>query len=94
MLGIIIGVSSVILLVSIGTGLKNYIVEQFESLGANTIMIVPGEMTVEVALQHLVRWGKKAHEGGPFLSSSENKGDSPGRLTESPLRAKASLCSP
>lgn len=43
-LGIIIGVTSVILLTSIGTGLKNYVSEQFESLGANTIYIAPGQI--------------------------------------------------
>lgn len=44
MLGIIIGVSSVIMLVSIGAGLKSYISEQFESLGSNLIFVVPGDI--------------------------------------------------
>ncbi|HPD45027.1 MAG TPA: ABC transporter permease, partial [Candidatus Woesebacteria bacterium] len=43
-LGIIIGVTSVILLISIGNGLKSYITDQFESLGSNTIYIVPGKI--------------------------------------------------
>lgn len=43
-LGIIIGVTSVILLTSIGNGLKVYISQQFESLGANTIFIAPGKV--------------------------------------------------
>jgi len=43
-LGIIIGVTSVILLVSIGNGLKSYVNEQFESLGANNIYISPGKI--------------------------------------------------
>ncbi|MFI5241289.1 MAG: ABC transporter permease, partial [Microgenomates group bacterium] len=38
MLGIIIGVSSVILLVSIGQGLQRYITDQFEQLGANLVV--------------------------------------------------------
>jgi putative ABC transport system permease protein len=42
MLGVIIGVSSVVLLTSIGTGLQAYITEQFESLGSNNVFIVPG----------------------------------------------------
>ncbi len=46
MLGIIIGVSSVILLVSIGTGLQNYVTEQFASLGSNTIMIMAGKVDI------------------------------------------------
>lgn len=43
-LGIIIGVTSVILLTSIGTGLKKYVSDQFDSLGANTVFIVPGKV--------------------------------------------------
>jgi putative ABC transport system permease protein len=43
-LGIIIGVTSVILLTSIGNGLKVYISQQFESLGANTIFVTPGKI--------------------------------------------------
>jgi putative ABC transport system permease protein len=43
-LGIIIGVTSVILLTSIGNGLKSYVNQQFESLGANSIYISPGQM--------------------------------------------------
>jgi len=47
MLGIIIGVSSVVLLVSIGTGLQNYITKQFEDLGANIIIVMPGKLLSE-----------------------------------------------
>lgn len=46
-LGIIIGVTSVILLTSIGNGLKNYINEQFEALGSNIIYILPGKVLNE-----------------------------------------------
>jgi len=42
MLGVIIGVSSVILLVSIGSGLKEYISGQFRDLGTNILFVVPG----------------------------------------------------
>lgn len=42
MLGVIIGVSSVVLLISIGTGLQAYISDQFESLGGNIIFVSPG----------------------------------------------------
>jgi putative ABC transport system permease protein len=41
-LGIMIGVLSVVLLIAMGLGLKNYIRDQFESLGANLVMILPG----------------------------------------------------
>lgn len=48
MLGIIIGVTSVILLISIGAGLKTYITEQLEGLGANTLFVIPGEFEIEL----------------------------------------------
>ncbi|MDQ3008369.1 MAG: ABC transporter permease [bacterium] len=42
MLGVIIGVGSVVLLTSIGTGLQAYVSDQFASLGSNTLYVVPG----------------------------------------------------
>ncbi len=42
MLGVIIGVGSVVLLTSIGTGLQSYVEDQFASLGSNILYIVPG----------------------------------------------------
>ncbi len=42
MLGVIIGVSAVILLVSIGDGAKRYVEEQFAELGSNVIILIPG----------------------------------------------------
>lgn len=44
MLGVIIGVSAVILLVAIGNGLRSYITNQFEELGSNNIFIAPGNI--------------------------------------------------
>lgn len=41
-LGIMVGVMSVVLLIALGLGLKNYIEGQFESMGANLVMILPG----------------------------------------------------
>ena len=46
MLGVVIGVTSVILLVSIGSGLKTYITQQLEDLGANSLIVMPGEMSL------------------------------------------------
>ena len=43
-LGIIIGVSSVILLTSIGNGLKSYITSEFDALGANSVFVAPGKI--------------------------------------------------
>lgn len=47
MLGIIIGVSAVILLISLGSGLQNYITQQFESLGTNILYVMPGQVGQE-----------------------------------------------
>ena len=44
MLGIIIGVFAVISLISVGTALKNYITKQFESIGANVLYVLPGQV--------------------------------------------------
>jgi putative ABC transport system permease protein len=41
-LGIMIGVLSVVLLIALGLGLKNFIEGQFESMGANLIVVLPG----------------------------------------------------
>lgn len=43
-LGIIIGVASVILLVSIGSGLQAFVTAQFQSLGSNSIYVMPGKI--------------------------------------------------
>lgn len=43
-LGIMIGVLSVVLLIALGLGLKNYISSQFDKLGANLVMIFPGNV--------------------------------------------------
>lgn len=43
-LGIIIGVASVILLISIGSGLRNYITGQFEQLGSSLLFVIPGKI--------------------------------------------------
>ncbi len=41
-LGIMVGVFSVVILIALGLGLKNYIEGQFQSMGASLIMILPG----------------------------------------------------
>jgi putative ABC transport system permease protein len=42
MLGLVIGISAVILLMSIGQGVKNTITDQFNSLGTNLVFVDPG----------------------------------------------------
>ena len=43
-LGVIIGVASVVLLTSISNGLSVFITEQFNELGANTLIVFPGDV--------------------------------------------------
>jgi len=57
-LGIVIGVSSVVLLQAFGLGLKAYIKNQFDSLGTNLVYILPGSI------------GAAFKSGGGFGSSA------------------------
>ncbi|MFZ5424969.1 MAG: ABC transporter permease [Patescibacteria group bacterium] len=43
-LGVIIGVFSVVSLVSIGQGMQNYITDRFNALGSNLLMVSPGQV--------------------------------------------------
>ena len=45
MLGVIIGVASVVMLVAIGTGARQYIEGQVQGLGSNLLLVVPGEIS-------------------------------------------------
>ncbi len=55
MLGVVIGVSSIILLVSIGEGAKIYITKQFMDVGTNILVVLPG---------------KQRTSGGPMTGAS------------------------
>lgn len=46
MLGVIIGIFSVITLTSISEGIKQEVISQVESLGANTIYVLPGKVNI------------------------------------------------
>lgn len=45
MLGVVIGVSAVVLLVAIGTGAKVEVENQVQGLGSNLLLVVPGELS-------------------------------------------------
>ncbi|MDP2167598.1 MAG: ABC transporter permease [Thermodesulfovibrionales bacterium] len=47
MLGVVIGVSAVILLVSIGEGARRYIRKELGELGSNILAVVPGKTSME-----------------------------------------------
>lgn len=42
-LGILVGVLAVVMLIALGLGLKNYLKQQFENLGANLLVVFPGQ---------------------------------------------------
>jgi putative ABC transport system permease protein len=44
MLGIIIGISAVITLVSVGQGVQSMVAEQMQSIGSNLLFVLPGEL--------------------------------------------------
>jgi len=72
MLGIIIGVSSVILLVSIGNGLQSYISGEFNDLGTTLIMVLPGKVQFS------------ASGGPPAFSSSKLSAEALDLIKRSP----------
>jgi putative ABC transport system permease protein len=44
MLGIIIGISAVIILVSVGQGVQTMVAEQMQNVGSNLLFVMPGEL--------------------------------------------------
>ena len=44
MLGIIIGISAVIILVSVGQGVQTMVAEQMQNIGSNLLFVMPGEL--------------------------------------------------
>ena len=47
MLGVVIGVASVIMLVSIGEGARSYIGRELGNLGTNILIVVPGKTSAK-----------------------------------------------
>ncbi|HIH09284.1 MAG TPA: ABC transporter permease [Candidatus Diapherotrites archaeon] len=42
LIGVVIGIAAIVTLISLGAGLNNAVVDQFEQLGSNTIFLTPG----------------------------------------------------
>ncbi len=66
-LGIMIGIFSVVLLISLGLGLRQYIEDMFKSLGANLLMVTPGKI-----LQGGLSSGTSFMESGFFDAKDVN----------------------
>ena len=50
LLGVAIGVGAVVLLTSLGEGARRYVTGQFESLGTNLVIVIPGKTETQGAL--------------------------------------------
>ncbi|MHB8170750.1 MAG: ABC transporter permease [Thermincolia bacterium] len=68
MLGIIIGIFSVIMLTSIGEGIKRQVTSQVESLGANLLYVFPGKVDI-------------GHQNGQSKLGVRSDGMGPGQNT-------------
>jgi len=60
MLGVIIGVFSIILLIAVGSGLQYFITRELQNLGSNLVLVVPGKMEMDASFGG----EKKAMPGG------------------------------
>ena len=65
MLGIIIGVFAVVVLVSVGEGVENYVVNVFQLAGTNNLWVVPGALEDEGTVGELTLADARAIEN-PF----------------------------
>jgi ABC-type antimicrobial peptide transport system permease subunit len=68
MLGIIIGVASVIDMVAIGKGAQSRIEEQISSMGTNMVMVWPGGATTAD-----VTWEQEASHSYPSMTRKAKK---------------------
>jgi hypothetical protein len=63
MLGIVIGVGSVVLLVAIGQGVKADITNQMDTLGTNVMFVLPGKLWP--------RWGFRPSPNATWMTWAE-----------------------
>ncbi|MBU0635860.1 ABC transporter permease [Candidatus Micrarchaeota archaeon] len=52
-IGIVLGITAIITLISLGEGLNQSITGQFQSIGANTLTVLPGKGFADMAFMHL-----------------------------------------
>ncbi len=76
-IGIIIGIASIVALISISQGLENAIVEQFEMMGSNRLFIVPEGFTAQAVTGLTTRDAERVEKMpevewiNPYLFASE-----------------------
>jgi putative ABC transport system permease protein len=74
-LGVVIGVTAVVALVSIGTGVQDDIDDQFSSLGAQTFSVQPGGQSGSAGAAFQGPVGGASSQNLPTLSPSTTTGD-------------------
>lgn len=71
-LGIMIGIFSVVILIAMGLGFQAYVTDQFKSLGANLIMVTPGNMLDQSGGGAMMEGGKFDKKDGTAISKIGN----------------------
>lgn len=82
-LGVIIGVSAVVLLVSIGQGAKNYVTQEIRGWGSNLLFVMPGEVgfgsgepsfTNKLRVEHARKIAREAVYVKEVTAMTQNRG--------------------
>lgn len=89
-LGIIIGVASVILLVSIGTGIRQYVTTSFEDMGADLLLLMPGKISIGGGGSGR----EEAHNTGANNKLSQDKIDSLARALQADAKVASVMTNP
>ncbi len=92
MLGIIIGVGSVIMLMSVGAGVQTFVNQQFELIGANNIFIIPGQMG-EIAMTGMGGGGSGSSTGQTTTQGSSLATEGASKLKEKHVKGIKRLSS-
>jgi ABC-type antimicrobial peptide transport system permease subunit len=71
MLGVIIGVTSVVMIISLGEGVKNQVVSQINKLGGDIITIKPGKLFETDKNGNIIRYNFNSTVGTSTLSLSD-----------------------
>lgn len=71
MLGVVIGVSSVLIAVSIGQGVKNQVISQINQLGQDVITVIPGKSFITDKNGTITGFNATANQGVSTLSDND-----------------------
>ncbi len=72
-LGIVIGITAIMLVVSLGAGAQNLILGEVQGLGTNTIAIIPGQVSTSPSSRRLCALQRLAEAKGCDRSHEQSK---------------------